>query len=157
MKIRQTIFSVLAILLFLPSLAQAGPEWEVNLAISAGSAKSRVSFGAKFDATADKDGRYDVPAMLSGDLQARFIDGGGSLWRDIRGTGHNLEEWRLVVDTSSETAVTISWDQAGLPAGCWLELIDQEQGEKVAMADVSIYIVPSALHSEFLVRVKRDN
>ncbi|MBU0484087.1 MAG: hypothetical protein KKB30_06190 [Proteobacteria bacterium] len=62
-----------------------------------------------------------------------------------------------MVDTASETAVTISWDQAGLPAGCWFELIDQERKEKTAMADVSIYMVPSALHSEFLVRVKRDN
>ncbi|MBU0484088.1 MAG: hypothetical protein KKB30_06195 [Proteobacteria bacterium] len=86
----------MAILLFLLSLTQAGAEWEVNLVISAGSAKSRVSFGARFDATGDNDGRYDVPAMLSGDLQARFVDGGGFLWRDIRGTGHNLEEWILV-------------------------------------------------------------
>ncbi|MBU0484073.1 MAG: hypothetical protein KKB30_06120 [Proteobacteria bacterium] len=157
MKTWQTIIPTLAMLLCLPALVQAGAEWEVNLAISAGAANSRLTFGAKFDATGQQDGRYDVPAMLSGDLQARFVGGGGSLWRDIRGTGPKFEEWLLVVDTANETAVTISWDQAGLPAGCWLELIDQAQGEKIAMAKDSAYIALPATHSEFLVRVKRDS
>lgn len=146
----------MTILSCFPAFALAGPDWEVNLAITSGSVESKVSLGAGSDATDAQDGRYDVPAMLSGDLQARFVDGGGSLWRDIRGTDQEVEEWKLIVDAHTKKDLSISWNVADLPPEYWFELIDRKRKKTIAMEEVASYTLPAGDHWEFLIRAVKD-
>jgi len=134
------------------SMADAAAGWETNLLISAGTAESRLSLGQRSDATSEEDGRYDVPAMLSGTLRAAFTGGGGSLWRDIRAFGRNREEWHLAIASSNGQPVKIGWDAKGLPKGFRFELIDEAAGQVIAMESSSAY-KPAKTAAALIVRV----
>lgn len=113
---KRTLISVnLVVLLALPLLAAAS-DWECRLAVQAGTATNVLSFGQRSDAHDGNDGRYDVPAMLQGAVQARFFAGGQGYWRDIKGPGR--AEWLLRVDVIDITVpVTLSWNDCHVPAG----------------------------------------
>ncbi|MBU0675045.1 MAG: hypothetical protein KJ950_10415 [Proteobacteria bacterium] len=147
---KKTIMIILLLTLIAAPIL-AGNGWETNLTVSAGPASSRLSFGQQADATGGLDGRYDVPAMLSGDLQARFTDGGGTLWRDIRSTDGN-QEWQLAVEAAGP--VILRWDPAGLPSGSSLTLEDSARGKSIDMATVGEYAVTASGTSEFMIRLK---
>jgi len=121
------------------SSAKAATGWESNLLVSAGAVESQLSFGQRADATNLADGRYDVPAMLSGTLQAAFTGGGGSLWRDIRALGREPEEWQLVVASSGGRPVQITWDAEKLPEGFNFELLDADGDQVIAMDSIAMY------------------
>jgi hypothetical protein len=123
------------------SLAEAAAGWETNLLISAGAAESRLSFGQRADATKQLDGRYDVPSIPGGTLQATFTGGGGQLWRDIRALGRNQEEWQLAIANGGDQPVEITWDAAGLPPGFRFELIDTAAGRAIDMESFAAYTV----------------
>lgn len=112
---RSRISAKLVVLLALPVLAAAS-DWECRLAVRAGAATNLLSFGQRSDASAGFDGRYDVPAMLQGAVQARFFAGGQGYWRDIKGPGRS--EWLLRVDVSDVSVpVTLSWNDCHVPEG----------------------------------------
>ena len=142
-----------ASLFFCNSLTWAAEGWETNLIVASGTAESRLSFGQQADATDLDDGRYDVPAMLTGTLQAAFVGGGGSFWRDIRSTGADQQEWRLLVGSSSGQPVKISWDSKSLPAGYLFELIDGTNSQTINMESSSVFTVEEGASIDLTVRV----
>jgi len=150
-NIRMSVLLVCG-LLAASSPAGAATGWETNLLVSAGTAESRLAFGQRADATSLADGRYDVPAMLGGTLQAAFTGGGGPLWRDIRAFGRDHEEWQLAIVGQGGQPVKIVWDAGSLPKGFSFELIDAETDQVVAMETCSAYTVaePAAV---LMVRV----
>lgn len=133
-------------------LVEAAAGWESNLLVSAGVAESRLSLGQRADATNLADGRYDVPAMLGGSLQAAFTGGGGPLWRDIRAFGRDREEWQLAIAGFGDQPVKIAWDAEGLPSGLRFELIDEDGGRVIAMDSCSAYTVADSA-AVLIVRV----
>ena len=109
----------LVVLLLLPVTGWA-KDWDCRLAVKSGVAENALTFGQRSDGTAGFDGRYDVPALLRGAVQARFVSGNQGLWRDIKGPGAG--EWRLTIEvTDMQQPVILSWQ--GCPAAEEQELI----------------------------------
>ena len=130
--------------------AYASDGWELQLKVSAGHVSSKVSFGQQVDATAGRDGYYDVPAMLSGSLQAAFLNGGGTLWRDIRSAGAG--EWQLQIDSQVGEPVSLSWNSQDLPAGVTLKLFNAVSGDVVDMTSASTYTIADKSGCDLLIR-----
>jgi hypothetical protein len=148
---------VVAAMLFVSSGALAGDSWEANLMVTAGEASCRLSMGQRVDATEFNDGHYDVPAMLSGELHAYFIGGGGVLWRDIRPLDSPGQEWSLMIKSSKTNApVEISWETEKLPAGFSFDLFDKKTGKELDMREYSSYMIENAAGINLLVRVHHE-
>jgi len=137
MKYTQILVMSLALSLALPVFSFAAPAWEVGLKVQSGPAKNKLAFGQMVDATDGIDGRYDVEALLRGQVQAYFKTGGKKLWRDIKGAGSS---WDLVVESSlvGET-VALSWHPERLPQGGVILLHDLATGGVVDMAQAPNY------------------
>jgi hypothetical protein len=137
-KLTITIIILLAVAPVAIDRANGIDGWETNLAITAMSADSRLSFGQRADATDGIDGQYEVPAMLSGDIRAYFICNGSKVWRDIRGIGPNGKTWNLVIETSlTGKDIELQWNTDSLPEGSML--LDMKTGDSVDMHANSAY------------------
>ena len=125
---------VFAAAFLLTPLAAGAAGWEVGLVISQGDVTARLSFGQQGDASAGRDGRYDVPAMLSGSLQTWFATGADQLWRDIRQTGRLSATWELrIAADHAGVPVRIAWNPKVLPSGMRLTLVDEYRNAVVDM------------------------
>lgn len=127
------------------SLAADG--WEATIKVTADNATSRLSFGQQADATDLVDGPYDVPALLSGTLQAWFTNSKSDLWRDIRSTGE-ANEWQLMITSRTDSPITISWDPATLPDEITAELIDSARATAIDMKSASSYTLNDVAEAE---------
>ena len=132
-----TILAMLTAPCVLSCWAQSG--WETELLISSERAQNRLLFGQQADATNGIDGRFDVPAMLSGTLKASFEDDSGKrLWRDIKA----LEKvsWVIRVETNNPQAeVKLDWSPATLPKSTEVLLVDRENNKTISMHKTSSY------------------
>lgn len=146
------IFSIISL-----ATGLAADGWEANVMITSGSAASRLSFGQRSDATDLVDGVYDLPAMLTGDLQVYFHNVAESLWRDIRGM-EPQSEWQLVIfNRRLDEAVKVSWDPAALPEKSEIKLIDDAKGIETDMKLTNEYILENVSESLLLIEVVNNN
>lgn len=117
-----------------PCLA-AETDWQCELKVQSGFSENRLLFGQAAGATDNYDGRFDVPAMLSGGVKAYF-NGSESkkLWRDTRALVTEGPVWVLKVEASSQAdEMVLRWTEAGLPAGKSVTLHDLETGTAIDM------------------------
>jgi len=134
--------------------ALAAEGWKATIKVTAGNASSRLVFGQHPDATVLLDGPYDVPAMLSGTLQARFVnDNADDLWRDIRTAGEP-SEWLLLITNRTGSPVSLSWASADLPAGFSVELADTVETVTVDMKSASGYTLNGVSEAELYITIK---
>ncbi|MFO7605493.1 MAG: hypothetical protein R6W72_04245 [Desulfurivibrionaceae bacterium] len=143
-----TCFLAIAIL----SSASAIEGWEANIKVTSGRTASTLAFGQKPDATDLADGLYDVPGILSGDIQVYFSNEEGSFWRDIRGPG-SYQEWRLVIVSQTGEPVTISWNPADLPAESEIKLVNHADRQEIDMKDAREYSLGITPESLLLIEV----
>lgn len=128
----------------------AADGWEATIKIKAGNATSRLSFGQQPDATDMVDGLYDVPALLSGTLQARFINNESDLWRDIRPTGE-ASEWQLKISSQTDSPISISWDPATLSDEITVELVDAAGANVIDMKSALSYTLNESSEAELMI------
>jgi len=127
---------------------------QAYILISSGPASSRLSFGQNLAATDLNDGFYDVPPLLSGQLQAIFTNGGGELWRDIRAAGtETSREWRLKITSAAGETIKVSWNQGLLPKNTEVALIDVGTGKAIDMKVLSSYTMENSNGGELLIQV----
>jgi hypothetical protein len=119
MKKIKAIITILVILIG----ANIALAWEARIDIKAGNTETGINIGQRVDATDGIDGLYDVPALLSGNLQAYIKAGNEKLWRDIRREGSD-SVWELVIESLIDGDVIIKWDIDRLPLEKRVELID---------------------------------
>jgi hypothetical protein len=119
MKKIKAIITILVILIG----ANIALAWEARIDIKAGNTETGINIGQRVDATDGIDGLYDVPALLSGNLQAYIKAGDEKLWRDIRREGSD-SVWELVIESLIDGDVIIKWDIDRLPLEKRVELID---------------------------------
>jgi|GEM_PF-2496267 len=140
---RKTIIAIAAMFMLLASFsgAFAGENWEAWLTVRSGNAENRLAFGRHAEATDFQDSRFDIPALLAGDLRAYFYHEDGALWRDIRKAGPETTSWILKISVLPSTAgqVVITWDPEELPHGTELELIDSDGENQVNMTYTNHY------------------
>lgn len=146
---------LLALVMLVPTgFCFAGEDWQANLVVSSSNASSRLTFGQNQAATDLNDGFYDVSALFSGSLRAAFTDGGGTLWRDIRGGDNGTgQEWRLSVTAATGEIVKVSWDKDSLPKNIRVTLIEVDTGRSVDMKELSSYAVENRNGGELIIEV----
>ena len=132
-------------------IATESNDWETNITVSSGNVENRLSFGQKPAATDFRDGFYDAPAMLSGKLQAYFMDNEGALWRDNRGPDPT-QEWQLIIASQTNQPITITWDSANLPENSTIELFDSAGGNVIDMQSSNAYTLGNMNRYEISIK-----
>jgi len=135
--------------------SSAADGWETNIMVASGNAESSLSFGQMSDATDLTDGLYDVPAMLSGGLQAYFQSNEGFFWRDIRAI-ESETGWQLVVSSQTGYPITITWDPADLPAEGKITMINNSNRHETDMRNSSEYLLENNDETSLLIVVTKN-
>lgn len=132
-----SITGILAALLL--SNAAFAYEWEAQIRVRVLNAENKLFFGQRIDATDGYDNKYDVPAMLSGEIMAYFLIDNKSCWRDIR-TANDLKYWDMYVESPRlwET-IEIKWEPNLLPDHLEIKLIDLTSGIIIDMHEYDNY------------------
>lgn len=117
----------------------AAEDWETNLTVNISAADNRLSFGQRHDATDGIDGKYDVPAMLGGDIKAYFRYNEGNYWRDIKSTD-GARTWAVRVESAlKDKTVILKWKQKGLPDSGTIIIKDTNTGTATDMRQNNSY------------------
>lgn len=144
MKRKALIYcAALAAAVLFMDIAGASAGWRLRLDVKAGDAKNTLVIGQAPDALDARDPVHDVPAMLAGDIQARFDLEGYSFWQDIRkscGASPCSKTWSFAVSSGLDgETMTISWDPSSLPLGMRAVLTDSQGNVTTDMASSSYY------------------
>ena len=125
------------------SIPASAEEWEAQIVAStADGAENSLYFGQKPDATDGYDSRYEVRALLGGDIEAYFPHAEWDVlaerfWRDIKAPAQ-LKSWVFEVKTAvSGTETILKWDPLKLPEGYAVELTDMAQNTVIDMTSQS--------------------
>lgn len=157
--LRFLCFFAICTLCFLPSGANAAPDWQVTLRVEAGTGHNQLILGADETATDDYDPVWEVYAMLGGEIMAYFPHPEWGMvhqkfWRDIRAKAAPGEttEWSFVVDSLKNYNFTIRWDLSRIPENYEIVLIDDSTGQ-IDMRSTTDYKFPYRSVRSFRVAV----
>ncbi len=128
--------SIVFICFLTTGTAYSSDDWMMQLMVKAGDARNKLIIGQKTDAIDGIDGRYDVPAMLGGDIEAYLYVKGQKYWKDVRQTcSTNCKKiWSLSIKSPIPgEVVTISWNPQNIPPDKIVTLIDKETGVVISM------------------------
>lgn len=125
------------------SIPASAEEWEVQIVASTpAGAENSLYFGQKPDATDGYDSRYEVRAMLGGDIEAYFPHAEWDVlaehfWRDIKAPDQ-MKSWVFEVKTAlGGTETILKWNPSKLPEGYAVELTDMAQHTVIDMTSQS--------------------
>lgn len=119
-----------------PSWSNAADNWQLKITARAGNAENKLYIGQGGGATDGLDSRYDIPAFLSGDIEAYITLGPEMLWADIKGAcdGGCAKNWGLSIEsTLIGQMIELRWDPKEIPSEISLVLIDKATGFRVDM------------------------
>ncbi len=138
--------------------AHAAQAWETPLNVTSGTARVKLGFGQKDNATPGVDGRYEVPSLPGRDLQAFFLIDNGTYWRDIRpANADGSTTWDLTVLAPAATGrITLSWDADSLPAETSVQLVDVESNRTTNMKSQDRYSFDYAPSRKFQIRTRHQ-
>ena len=127
--------SVVTIMFINSNISTAGTSWEMNIKVKSGNAANRLIIGQNPDATDGIDGRYDVPALLAGDIKAYMSIESDEYWKNIKAscTSPCKKTWKIFVESDSMGQIDLSWDFIAIPDDVSLNLINAETGEVLDM------------------------
>jgi hypothetical protein len=126
--------------LLLYTVASAGESWQADIKVGVIDAENRLSIGQRPDATDGWNARYDVPAILSGDIMAYIEESeGGKYWRKFKGCCARrlcIRKWDVLVESDLKgQIIKLSWDPSSFPPAMtiFLMLMDEATGDVVNM------------------------
>lgn len=148
---RKTVW-ILFCLAILAQPALAGEGWETTLTVGLNNAENKLVFGQRPDATDGPDGLYDVPALLSGDIEAYFELQDGKYWRDIRADGGT--QWTVTVRSEliGET-IRLNWIPGDMPEGASVVLMDDTARQAFDMTSGNGYEYKNDGPRQFRIQV----
>jgi hypothetical protein len=127
------------------SIPASAEEWEVQIVASTpDGAENRLYFGQKPDATDGYDSRYEVRAMLDGDIEAYFPHTEWDVlaehfWRDIKAPDQ-MKSWVFEVNTAlSGVEIMLKWIPSKLPEGYAVVLTDMATYDVIDMTSQGNY------------------
>jgi hypothetical protein len=127
----------------LMGVAGAYEGWQLRLSVGVSGATNVLVIGQASGALDGVDPVNDVPAMLSGDVQAYTELEGDSFWQDIMapcGNGACSKKWIIFVSSALDgETVGISWDPETIPQGLSLVLTDSSNHTETDMTGSSSY------------------
>ena len=125
------------------SIPASAEEWEAQIVASTpDGAENSIYFGQKPDASDGYDSRYEVRAMLGGDIEAYFPHAEWDVlaerfWRDIKAPDQ-MKSWVFEVNTAlSGTETMLKWNPLKFPEGYAVELTDMAQNTVIDMTSQS--------------------
>jgi hypothetical protein len=140
---RKIVYSILVVSLLLGSAVCYGEDaWEMEITASVQNAANRLVIGQAADATEGVDGRYDIPALLSGDIQAYLDLEGEAYWKDMRDVCSEPCErtWTVtVISPLADETVILRWNPSSMPGVAALILTDEATAETVDMRTTGAY------------------
>ena len=158
----RTKITILAAILWLSlySSVPAQEFWQADIKVSVLDAQNRLSLGQKIDATDGWNAKYDVPALLFGDIMAYLEEPEGrKYWRKFRGSCDGrpcVKTWGAVVESDSEgQTVKMEWNFSSFPADMTISLIDEFTGNTINMKTQTGYTYKNIGKREFRVEVQR--
>lgn len=142
------------------SIPASAEEWEVEIVASTPDrAKNSLYFGQKPDATDGYDSRYEVRAMLGGDIEAYFPhaewdNSAGQFWRDIKAPDP-MKSWVFEVNTAlGGTEIMLNWNPVSLPEGYAAELTDMATYGVIDMTSQANYYYTDTGPRKFSINIK---
>lgn len=133
--------------------------WQIDIRVSVLNAENRLSIGQRPDAQDGIDGRYDVPALLSGDIMAYIELNGREYWRDIKSDCEISpcnKQWDIFVESELEgKTINLKWNPSDLPHGINITLTDTVTGTIIDMKKQSSYAYENTGKRQFRVEVQR--
>ena len=149
-------FVLIMHVLLVVDISYAEDSWEMPLNIRLQNAEQKLFIGQRADAADSADRRYDIPAFISGDLNAYILLKGNRYWKDIRQTCAIAckKTWNIIIKSESlGQNISITWDLKNaydkdiilkdMETGSYV-YISSEQGE---------YVYKNAGLKEFIVEV----
>ena len=131
--------------------------WQADIHVRVLNAENRVVIGQMPDATDGIDGKYEVPAILAGDIKAFTWTDDKTMWKDIKGICGSscVRTWDLMVDSALEgETIEVTWDSRSFPADASVTLVDTETGTSVNMLENSGYRYTNQGASQFRIEVR---
>jgi len=150
---------VVTIILINISMATAENNWQVSIKAKILDAENRLVIGQEADASDGIDGRYDVPALLSGDIKAYIEFGDDKLWKDIKKSCEDTcqKTWNIFVEsTIAGYNVELTWDLLNMHDNVSINLLDNETGEIINMATNNKHSFGNTGKREFTVEVQKQ-
>ncbi len=142
------------------SIPASAEEWEAQIVASTpGGAENSLYFGQKPDATDGYDSRYEVRAILSGDIEAYFPHAEWDVlavlcWRDIKAPDQ-MKSWVFEVDTAlSGVEIMLKWNPLKLPEGYAVELTDMATYDVIDMTSQGNYYYTDSGPRQFSINTK---
>ena len=142
------------------SIPASAEEWEVQIVASTpDGAENRLYFGQKADATDGYDSRYEVRAMLGGDIEAYFPHAEWDVlaehfWRDIKAPDQ-MKSWVFEVNTAlSGVEIMLKWIPSKLPEGYAVELMDMATYDVIDMTSQDNYYYTDTGPRQFSINTK---
>ena len=156
-KIAFLTLSILLPMLFGNSVC-AEDGWEVSLIVSAHNVENTLYFGQRPDASDAVDGKYDVPALLSGDIKAYMELESNKYWKNIKESciAPCKKAWNIFVDSEAwGQVIELSWNSLNITDDVNIILIDTATGEAIDMkTEQHEYTYENTGRREFIVEVK---
>lgn len=117
------------------NMSTAGNSWEMSIKVKSGNAANRLIIGQKPDATDGIDGRYDIPALLAGDIKAYMSIESDEYWKNIKVSCMSpcKKAWNIFVESDSMGQIDLIWDLSAIPDNVSINLINVETGDVMDM------------------------
>ncbi len=137
-----------------PVLAADG--WQTDVYVHAQKATIRLSVGQKADTQEGVDPKYDVPALLSGKLQA-YLQGseGAEYWRKLAPScllQPCARTWNVFIDSTLKgKVVSLNWEPESIPSGIELILTDMTTETKIDMKTQTEYTYKNRGQRQFMI------
>jgi hypothetical protein len=137
----------------------AGDGWQTDMRVSLMDAQNRLSIGQKLDAADGRDARYDVPAILLGEVMAYIEEpDGGKYWRKFRSDCDRhpcSKRWDILVESDWEgEIIRLSWNPSSFPAEMMITLLDEATGDTMNMQAQAEYSYKNAGKRRFQIEVQ---
>ena len=129
----------------------------MNITAKVQNAENRLTIGQKSDASDLIDGRYDVPALLAGDIEAYIELEGDKYWKDIRQACNAAckKTWNIVVESEVQgQSIELIWKSSDIPDNAEMVLMDRKTSKKTDMTLSHEYIYENTGKREFIVEVQ---
>lgn len=154
-KIIVTVASIIILMNTSISIAENG--WELSIKAKVLNAENILIIGQNPDASDGVDGRYDVPALLAGDIEAYIKLGNDTYWKDIKEscTISCQKSWNFFVDSKvAGQIIELRWNPLTIPENISINLTDKATNNVIDMKKANNYYYENTNKREFIVNAQ---
>ena len=154
-KIILTVASIIILMNTSISIAENG--WELSIKAKVLNAENILIIGQNPDASDGIDGRYDVPALLAGDIETYIELGNDTYWKDIKEscTTSCQKSWNFFADSKVVgQTIELRWNPLTIPENMSINLTDKATNNVIDMKKANNYYYENTNKREFIVNAQ---